>query len=186
MAVGTCIFPGPISAVYPCHWGAAQARGEERSEEGWQAPPPIPVPRAPSSGDPGGTGCTPLFSVGFLGLAHGAALEPHPRPRPHDWAGRLRAHRGESTARSAARTVFRDTPMRRAIALTPIPSERSRRRISAQSSTFNTSGIISVGGQFSAVADRRWLWDWQHRGSAALSNLAARHHPVRKPRRRSP
>ena len=41
-------------------------------------------------------------------------------------------------------------PIFLAIALTAIPSERFSRRISAQSSTFNTSGMVSEGVNFFA------------------------------------
>ena len=50
-----------------------------------------------------------------------------------------RSYFGGASARNAARTVFRDTPITRAIALIGMPSDRCSRRISAQSSTSNTS-----------------------------------------------
>ena len=46
-----------------------------------------------------------------------------------------RSYFGASSERSAARTVLRATPSRRAIAFTPIPSARCSRLISAHSST---------------------------------------------------
>ena len=45
-----------------------------------------------------------------------------------------RRYRGTSSARSARRTVFFETPSFRAIALIPRPSDRCSRRISAHSS----------------------------------------------------
>jgi hypothetical protein len=50
-----------------------------------------------------------------------------------------RSYFGGPALRNAARTVFRETPMTRAICLIGTPSARCSRRISAQSSTDNTS-----------------------------------------------
>jgi hypothetical protein len=51
----------------------------------------------------------------------------------------LRRHVGGPSAFNALRTVFRDTPQTRAITRTDNPSARCNLRISAQSSTDNTS-----------------------------------------------
>ena len=92
--------------------------------------------------------------------------------------GALAHSSGVVRTRSAARTVLRATPIRRAIALMPIPSARCSRRISAQSSTLINSFLPrpamppgseihtsvvdprrgvrfrpAIRGQYSAVAD---------------------------------
>lgn len=50
-----------------------------------------------------------------------------------------RAYFGGACEASALRTVFLEISSRRAMARIAIPSDRRNRRISAQSSTFNTS-----------------------------------------------
>ena len=87
----------------------------------------------------------------------------HDRP-----AAQRRSYRGGPVAASARFTVFFEHPITLAIALIGIPSARCSRRISAQSSTPNTSlpprlgssqgprGVsfqASIGGQFSRVVD---------------------------------
>jgi hypothetical protein len=99
-----------------------------------------------------------------------------------------RSYRGGPSAASARFTVFFETPITRATALIGIPSARYSRRISAQSSTLNTSlppqldssqgprGVnfqASSGGQFSHAADNRpsILLIQQVRSRPAISNL---------------
>ncbi len=53
-----------------------------------------------------------------------------------------RSYFGGPSEANAARTVLRDTPITRAIALIAIPSDRCNRRISAQSSTLSTLPIL--------------------------------------------
>ena len=62
------------------------------------------------------------------------------RPRGARW------YFGGRSESNAARTVFRATPIRRAISLMGTPSALYRRRISAQSSTFSTL-LASARGQ---------------------------------------
>ena len=50
----------------------------------------------------------------------------------------MRSYFGGRSLATAARTVFRDIPITRAITLTGIPSARCNLRISAQSSTEST------------------------------------------------
>jgi hypothetical protein len=69
------------------------------------------------------------FNNSQLRASTSSTIDPEP----------ARSYRGGDAARSAARTVFRDTPITRAIALIGIRSDRCNRRISAQSCTSNTS-----------------------------------------------
>src|SRR5689334_24647052 len=64
----------------------------------------------------------------------------------------LRSYRGGPSEANAARTVFRETPNFRAIALIGNPSARCNRRISAQSSTDNTPALPRLGRAETRIA----------------------------------
>src|SRR5215203_10190 len=105
-----------------------------------------------------------------------STIDPPPTPR---------SYRGGPAPASARFTVFFEQPITLATCLIGIPSARYSRRISAQSSTDNTSlpprlgssqgprGVSfrpSIGGQFSRVADNGQPKLARVAASAALGN----------------
>lgn len=77
-----------------------------------------------------------------------------------------RSWRGGDGERSAARTVLRDRPSSKAMALMALPSERCRRRISAQSAT--CSNPFRPGGRGRNLSTRM-----RHLGHGTTDSMAS-------------